>query len=590
LNTDVGAVPGGGISLLAKDCAFGFCSRRLLSTERAMTEDPELLRHYLENQSEAAFSELVRRHLALVYGTALRRTNGDSHRAEDIAQLVFVRLAREAMKVARHPAIHGWLYVATRHAAAEVMRTEQRRKNREAKIHAMHHDEKVPTKEAWHDLRPDLDAVLEELEDRERDVVLLRFFDGRPFAEIGVALRISEDAARMRVDRALEKLRTILARRGVTSTTAALGVALAAQGAVTVPSGLAAAISSAVLSPVGLGGTAALTMFMTTSKTITGVASAVAILAISCAIYQTRAAREAEMSLAALQQERGATRRAAPESASNSRLEIAQKGESNLTASARPVVPAASIPIDYVLSDARARAAFVEHEILKIKNRYAPFFRSAKLSPPQQEQFLQLQKDATNLRLEFFAALRGQGFGPDNLPQDLSGYPELTKENPEWQKLGSALKALLGADGFTFYQQFERSVPRRNVLDQVTSTLFYTEAPLTRKMAGELMDGVLLKNQIQFQAPGAPTNTMGGISISADAYGGYRARVGDMFRGGSPLDLEAPVTDAAIAQAQTFLSPTQLAVLKDVQAQQLAKIQISRPTPVRISPLTGVGK
>jgi DNA-directed RNA polymerase specialized sigma24 family protein len=273
-----------------------------------MTEDPELLHRYLENQ-EAAFSELVRRHLALVYGTALRRTNGDSHRAEDIAQLVFARLAREAMKVARHPAIHGWLYVATRHAAAEVMRTEQRRKNREAKIHAMHHGENVP------------------------------------------------------------------------------------------------------------------------------------------------------------------------------------------------------------------------------------------------------------------AALRGQGFGPDNLPQDLSGYPELTKENPEWQKLGSALKASLGADGFTFYQQYERSVPRRNVLDQATSTLFYTEEPLTRKMAGELMDGVLLKNQIQFQAPGAPTNT---ISISADAYGGYRARVGDMFRGGSPLDLEAPVTDAAIAQAQTFPSPIQLGVLKDVQAQQLA--------------------
>jgi RNA polymerase sigma factor (sigma-70 family) len=136
-----------------------------------MAEDRDLLSSYVRDRSEAAFSELVQRHLGLVYGTALRRTNGDSHLAEDVAQAVFARLASEAEKVAIHPVIHGWLYVATRHLSAAVMRIEQRRKAREERAQAMHHVENVPTKEEWHQLRPELDAVLDELEDRERVIV-----------------------------------------------------------------------------------------------------------------------------------------------------------------------------------------------------------------------------------------------------------------------------------------------------------------------------------------------------------------------------------------------------------------------------------
>src|SRR5687768_5033410 len=112
-----------------------------------MSEDHELLHRYIEKNSEEAFSEVVRRHLGLVYGTALRRTNGDSHLAEDVAQIVFARLAREAEKVANHPVITGWLFVATRHTAADIMRREQRRKTREERTHSMHHFENAPARE-----------------------------------------------------------------------------------------------------------------------------------------------------------------------------------------------------------------------------------------------------------------------------------------------------------------------------------------------------------------------------------------------------------------------------------------------------------
>ncbi len=221
-----------------------------------MASDNELLRRYAASRSEEAFGELVRRHLNLVYFTALRRTNSDAHLAEEVAQLVFVTLARQARSLQRHSVLSGWLYVATRHAAAKAMRAEQRRKTREQEAHAMQEISSTPTPGAdWNRLRPELDAVLDDLSDRDRNAVLLRFFENRPFAEIGTALRLSEDAARMRADRALDKLRLLLARRGITSTTAALALALEQPAGAAAPTALAATVTGVALAGVSVVGT-----------------------------------------------------------------------------------------------------------------------------------------------------------------------------------------------------------------------------------------------------------------------------------------------------------------------------------------------
>ena len=74
-----------------------------------MTNDSDLLRQYVESASEAAFAELVRRHVDFVYGVALRHAGG-THRAEDVVQLVFVDLARKAGALSRRPDVVGWLY------------------------------------------------------------------------------------------------------------------------------------------------------------------------------------------------------------------------------------------------------------------------------------------------------------------------------------------------------------------------------------------------------------------------------------------------------------------------------------------------
>jgi len=235
-----------------------------------MNDDAALLRQYAEEGSDSAFTELVRRHVDLVYGAALRRT-GDPHRAADVAQQVFTALARDARKLSRHAVLGAWLHTATRNAALNLMISEQRRQARELQAMtlnpAMANDGAIPD---WERLRPVLDAAIDELPETDRVAVVLRFLERRAFAEIGAILRVSEDAARMRTDRGLDKLRSALARRGITSTAAALGAVVSGQPLVSAPAGLATAFASASLAAKGTGAgvlTATVVSLMTTKIT-----------------------------------------------------------------------------------------------------------------------------------------------------------------------------------------------------------------------------------------------------------------------------------------------------------------------------------
>src|SRR4051812_47781865 len=127
-----------------------------------MMDDAALLRRYADDGSETAFAELVRRHLGLVYGAALRRT-GDPHQAADVAQQVFISLAQQARRLARHPVLSAWLHTATRNVAVNLMISEQRRRQREAEALARENLEgEAP---AWAQVRPALDAAIDDLEE-----------------------------------------------------------------------------------------------------------------------------------------------------------------------------------------------------------------------------------------------------------------------------------------------------------------------------------------------------------------------------------------------------------------------------------------
>ena len=142
-----------------------------------MHEDAELLRQYATDRSEAAFTELIRRQVDLVYSAALRLMNGDVHRAQDVTQQVFSELALQAKRLTRHPALAGWLYTTTRLMALRAKRTEQRRTAREQEANAMNELLREPGPEQdWKHLGPVLEDAMHELGEKDRLAVLLRFF------------------------------------------------------------------------------------------------------------------------------------------------------------------------------------------------------------------------------------------------------------------------------------------------------------------------------------------------------------------------------------------------------------------------------
>jgi RNA polymerase sigma factor (sigma-70 family) len=215
-----------------------------------MIGDNQLIRQYAAERSEPAFAELVRRHLKMVYGAALRQVNGDTHLAEDVAQSVFTDLARKAGKLQHNHSIAGWLHASTRFAAANAVRAEARRRTREQALVSMN-EMNSEANPGWDGLRPLIDEALEELGGADREAIVLRYFEACKFSLVGAALGVSENAARMRVDRALEKLRAVLQRRGVAATGAALAGALAESSATVLPAQLAAGITSMALAQGG---------------------------------------------------------------------------------------------------------------------------------------------------------------------------------------------------------------------------------------------------------------------------------------------------------------------------------------------------
>ena len=232
-----------------------------------MTTDEQLLHAYARDRSESAFGELVTRHLDCVYSAALRVVNGDTPLAQDVTQTVFIDLARKAGRLPRGVALAGWLHRHTCYVAATAVRTERRRQSREHTAMEMRAlDDK--TRPEWEQVAPYLDESLNELNPADRDALVLRFLRQQDFRAVGEALGISEDAARKRVDRALEKLHVLLKHRGATLSVAALGTALATEAVTAAPVGFAGSVAAIALASAAAGGgiTATLVDLMTMTK------------------------------------------------------------------------------------------------------------------------------------------------------------------------------------------------------------------------------------------------------------------------------------------------------------------------------------
>jgi len=208
-------------------------------------DDMDLVRQYARCKSEEAFATLTSRHVNLVYSVALRQVH-DAHLAEEITQTVFIILARKAGSLSSKTVVSGWLCRTARYASARALLIQRRRQNREQEAYMQSLlNETEP--DAWTQIAPLLDKAMAQLGEKDQDAVVLRYFEGRSFKDVSAALGTSEAGAKMRVNRALEKLRQVFTRYGLTLSVATIASAVSVNSVQAAPLGLATTISVAAV-------------------------------------------------------------------------------------------------------------------------------------------------------------------------------------------------------------------------------------------------------------------------------------------------------------------------------------------------------
>lgn len=218
------------------------------------TDDMQLVREYARSGSEDAFAALVSRHVNLVYSVALRQAQ-DPHLAEEITQTVFVILARKAGSLKAQTVVSGWLCQTARYAAAKALTMRRRRQNREHEAFMQSTPNETNEAETWMQIEPLLDTAMGQLGRKDHDALVVRFLEGRNFKEVSAALGTTEAGAKMRVNRALEKLRRIFTQRGITLSAAMIAAAVSAHSVQAAPVGLAASATLAAVQGTAVTGT-----------------------------------------------------------------------------------------------------------------------------------------------------------------------------------------------------------------------------------------------------------------------------------------------------------------------------------------------
>lgn len=471
-----------------------------------MMDDAGLLRAYAENRSEAAFAGFVERRIGFVHGAALRMAGGDAHMAHDVTQAVFALVAVKAGELAEHERLAGWLYTTTCNVSRQAMRDARRRSAREQEAIRMSAIEResgrgesraaeigVAETDAAARLRPLLDEVLGGLREIEREAVLLRYFEGRAFAEIGAKLKMSEDAARKRVERAVEKMRGAFVKRGVTSGAAALGALMTAEAAHGVPAGLSASVSTGALATAATGtgaatvaGAGVFLAFMSSAK-ITTAAIVALLLAAGGFYYDAQSGRASSEALARARQEN---------------VKLAAQLRELKKQKVASVASASTVSIEDRIA---AGEAFVDaHPELKEKMRALGKAMGAKfafrishalnLSPKQSARLAELIRGPVTT------------FGHTSVP----GYGDVILRVSDAQPPSEREQALRDLLGEANYEKLGELIALENAgsdydISGLSSALYFTDAPLTSEQAWSLekIAGDLKKNHTAITDPQA---------------------------------------------------------------------------------------
>jgi RNA polymerase sigma factor (sigma-70 family) len=223
------------------------------------TNNSELLRRYARDGSEEAFAALVAQYVNLVYSVALRHL-GNPHQAEEVSQAVFITLARKARHMHPGTILAGWLHRTAWFTADNSLKTEMRRRRREQEAYVQSQlNESESEADVWAQISPLLDKAIAELNETDRNAIVLRFFGGRPLIEVGAALGMNEEAAKKRVSRAVVKLRAYFARHGIAVSASMIGLAITGNAVQAAPAHLIGSLATSSLAAAGGAGASSLT-------------------------------------------------------------------------------------------------------------------------------------------------------------------------------------------------------------------------------------------------------------------------------------------------------------------------------------------
>ncbi len=525
------------------------------------SDDMELLREYATRKSEQAFATIVARHINLVYSAALRHA-GNPHQAQEITQAVFIVLARKAGSLRPGTVLSGWLFQAARMTASNFLRTELRRARREQEAYMQSTPDEAGSENDWKQVAPLLDAAIADLGEKDRNAIVLRYVEGKDLKEVGLALGASEDAAKKRVSRAVEKLRGFFSKRGVVLSSAALAGAISANALHAAPAGLAGAVAAnAVSATVATAST--LTLVKGTLKlmawTKVKIAAGVAVAALvayqwhqnlnqteqitSLQAQLQQAKQESEQQQAAIDRlnrqklamvdEKRDAEKASAKLLAHQRAALTASAAKNAAAAAKS--NSVGSALGKLLDDPAMKEMMRQQQLSMLKSQYAPLIKQLNLTPEAADKFIQLLADNAAAKMDLgMAVLKG----------DMDRAAAKQSMTDAKNDLTGQMQSLLGTDGYAQYDQFNQDLPAKTMLGLIKDEM--GDNPLTEDQSAQLLQ--LLKT-------GPKTDDTDSLS-SPTAVDHY-------------LQKEADSNQLILQQAANFLTPGQLASLGAYQTNML---------------------
>jgi RNA polymerase sigma factor (sigma-70 family) len=536
--------------------------------------DTTLLRAYAEAGSEPAFAELVKRYVDFVYSAALRMVR-DAHSAEDVTQAVFVALAKDANQLLDRSQVAGWLHRTAQNIAAQTVRTEVRRRAREKEASAMNEINRPELEVPWQDIAPRLDAALGELNEPDRDALLLRYFQGKSAREMGEILSIPDSTAQKRLNRAVERLRELFANQGIKVSAIALVPILAANAVQAAPVGLALTIATSIAAATGTASLSGSTALAAT-KTIamTGLQKTIVAFTLSAtigaAIYEAREAEVARCRLTSFQQQSAVNsnqladlareRDAATNELSELREDKARMARELATLPRLRGQAALANNTQQELMKARADANSNRHgerisrlandpefkeemraiSIRVLKNQYGPLFKQWALEPEAKNKLIERMADHQQRNVDLTMGLL-DGRDASELQTEMTA---------DRARFYSEVKTMVGEDRLQQLKSFEDSVADRTVVNSLGTDL------LSADQSQQLL-AIMLEERAKYPL-------LANRSDAANRVAPYNAQETEQF-----FQQQEQMNEQVSARAGAFLSTEQIERLRKLQSDNL---------------------